>query len=280
MSDPLGWFFVKFFTKEEHANQFVRGSLFMNRLSYFKRLESEDNDGRPDATEAVAMWWQPHDLVMDLNIPGIGAVSITKEDLAGPVSMAFEFHGHFHIFCLCTVYTTGFELVDGKLDIAENDLAELRRQLLIDEQWFKFGPYAVVTPVPPFLAQLKEGLRRSGRWFNAGLVEYYNDETFHGEIAPKDIPFRKQKNLLIRRNSEFASTQEQRGTIRLPSKSGISAIFALKLLRGSLMICCNSNWRQRPQPCRHPPEQLEWRSALDRRRHLSQRSWSVICVTA
>jgi hypothetical protein len=184
---------VKFFTKEEHANQFVRGSLFMNRLSYFKRLESEDNDGRPDATEAVATWWQPHDLVMDLNIPGIGAVSITKEDLAGPVSMAFEFHGYFHIFFLCTVYTTGFELVDGKLDIAENDVAELRRQLLIDERWFKFGPYAVVTPVPPFLAQLKEGLRRSGRWFNAGLVEYYNDETFHGEIAPKDIPFRKQK---------------------------------------------------------------------------------------
>ncbi len=63
----------------------------------------------------------------------------------------------------------------------------------IDECCFKMGPFAVVVQAVPFVAQLKEALRRHGQKARAALVRYYDDETFHGSIDPQDIPFRKQK---------------------------------------------------------------------------------------
>jgi hypothetical protein len=163
MNDPTIFYFIKFFSEERYADEFIKGRLYLNRLSYFKKIESNNDDGRADANEAVAMWWQPHDLTIDLNIPGIGAVKITKDDLAGPVSMSFDYHDHFHIFCLYALHTTEFATKGGKIDIEEGEVDELRRQLTIDERCFKFGPFAVITAAAPFLAQVKGAFQRSGQ---------------------------------------------------------------------------------------------------------------------
>jgi hypothetical protein len=90
------------------------------------------------------------------------------------------------------MHTVSLESMDKEADLAENEAA-LQTQLRIDERCFKFGPVAVVIQAVPFLAQLKEALRRMGKPARWALVQYYDDETFHGEIDPKDIPFRKQK---------------------------------------------------------------------------------------
>ena len=50
--------------------------------------------------EAVARWWQPHDVIMNITVPGIGEMKITSADLAAPVSMSFEHHKH----CLFAVW--------------------------------------------------------------------------------------------------------------------------------------------------------------------------------
>jgi hypothetical protein len=63
------WYLVKFFSEEQHANQFIAGQLYLNRLSYFKKVEAASEDGRPDANEAVAVWWQPDDTISVL--PGL-----------------------------------------------------------------------------------------------------------------------------------------------------------------------------------------------------------------
>jgi hypothetical protein len=183
------WYFIKFFKEEEHADQFIKGTLYLNRLSYFQKIESSCTDGRSDTTEAVAVWWQPHNLVIDIKMPGIGEVEITKADLAGPVSVSYDYHDHFHIFCLYAVHTTGFATIGGKLELSESEAAELQRQVAIDDRCLKFGPFAVFIPATPFLAQVKEALQRRGQWFRWNLVEYYDDETFHGEFAPKPYPF-------------------------------------------------------------------------------------------
>jgi hypothetical protein len=107
--------------------------------------------------------------------------------------MAYDDHNHLHIFCLYAVHTEGFATIGGKLELDESEADELRRQLAIDSRCLEFGPVAVVTPVVPFLSQVKEALRRRGQWFRGKRVEYYDDETFHGEIPPGDIPFKKQK---------------------------------------------------------------------------------------
>jgi hypothetical protein len=185
------WLFVKFFTEEKYADQFLKGELYLNRLSYFKKIERED-DGRVDTNEAVATWWQPDDLVMTLNAPGIGEIRITSKDLAAPVSMSFVYHDHVHVFCLYAMHTSSLESLDPQRDLAEHE-GELQKQLQIDERCLKFGPYAVVIQAVPFIDRLKEALRRKGMAARLALVQYYDDETFHGEIPPKDVPFRKQK---------------------------------------------------------------------------------------
>ncbi|MBB5374534.1 hypothetical protein [Acidocella aromatica] len=193
MSVPNIWYLIKFFTEERYADQFMAGELYLNTLDYFRQVESADSDGRADLTEGIAMWWQPHDLVMKINFPGMGEVEITKNDLAGPVSMSFHHHNNLHLFCVYAIHTTGFEVIDGQLSLSPEQVDELQAQLQIDERCMQFGKFAVITPAVPFLAQLKTALAGEHHRAQAKLVEYYNEETFHGEIPLKEIPFRKQK---------------------------------------------------------------------------------------
>ncbi len=208
MSGNTIWLFVKFFAEEKYADQFIKGELYLNRLSYFKKIEKDD-DGRSDTNEAVSMWWQPDDLVMTLNAPGIGETTITSKDLAAPVSMSFVYHDHVHIFCLYAMRTTSLESLDPQRDLAEHE-GELQKQLRIDERCLKFGPYAVVIQAAPFINQLKDALQRKGLTARLALVQYYDDETFHGGITPKDVPFRKQKR--------FSYQQEYRLCIHTNTK--------------------------------------------------------------
>lgn len=191
-------FLIKFFDKEAYADQFMAGSLYLNRLSYFKKLEAA-TDGRPDSTEAVAMWWQPDDLVIDLDVPGVGKTKITKADLAAPVSMAFEFHDHLHLLCMYAMHTGRFGFIDGHLDLAPEELDDLKAWIQIDERCFEFGKFAVITPVVPFLERVKAAFKAQGVKAKGKLVKYYDDEIFHGEIALEDIPFSKQKRFAYQR---------------------------------------------------------------------------------
>lgn len=191
MSKLKIWYFIKFFEQESYADQFMAGRLYLNTLAYFRKKESECDDGRVDSTEAVAMWWQPNDIILTLKVPKLGIdIAITEKDLAAPVSVSFGRHDLLHLLCLYAVHWAGFEPVGGKIHCEPEEAEALQRQLRIDKRCFKFGKFAVVTPAVPFLDRLKKTLwhKATGR-----LVEYYDDEVFHGEIPEKDIPFRKQK---------------------------------------------------------------------------------------
>jgi hypothetical protein len=193
MTTPNIWYFIKFFTEETHADQFVAGDLYMNTLSHFKKLESVSDDGRPDVTEGIANWWQPHDILMKFSAPGIGETEITSRDLAAPVSMSFTYHEYVHIFCLYTVHTIGFKFINGKIDCTTSEADELRRQLRIDERCLRFGKYAVIIRPADFVARVQQVLKGHGRKFAHGLVQYYDESTFHGTIPRNEIPFKKQK---------------------------------------------------------------------------------------
>lgn len=199
MTAPTIWYFVKFFTQEEHAAAFTKGNLYLNTIGYFKKVESECDDGRGDTTEAVAIWSQPHDFAMNLDVPGIGSTEISGKDIVAPVSMAFDYHDYFHVLCLYAIHTTGFECVDGKIEYSPEDAETLQRQLHIDERCFKFGGFPVITPAVSFLDRLRAALKSQGYKSTAKLVDYYDDEVFNGEIPTSEIPFRKQKRFSYQR---------------------------------------------------------------------------------
>jgi hypothetical protein len=92
------WLLVKFFSEEKHADDFLEGKLFLNRLSFFRKQEKECSDGRSDTTEAIKMWLQPFDVQMSLSVPGIGTAKITPKDLAAPVSFAYTNADYLHVF--------------------------------------------------------------------------------------------------------------------------------------------------------------------------------------
>jgi hypothetical protein len=166
MTDERISYFVKFFTGEKYADQFVARKLYLNRLSYFKQVQTErdeNSDGRPDANEAIAAWWQPHDVIIKLHVPGLphlGEVEITAKDLAAPVSMGSPYHDY--MLCMYAVRTTGFKSISGPVQITTEGIAELQRQLRIDDRCFKFGDFAMITPTMQFLDRIKPALQNSG----------------------------------------------------------------------------------------------------------------------
>jgi hypothetical protein len=188
MSETRVWYFIKFFREEAHADLFMKGQLYLNRVSYFKKLEGED-DGRSDSNEAVSVWWQRDNLEITFSPPGSEKIKITAADLAGPVSMSFDFHSHFHVFCLYAMTTTGSETFENPDDC----LAAMKKQLQVDERCFALGPFAVIVRKAPFNKQVQAALQRNGQWFRGDLVKYYDNDTFHGVIGPKEAPFWKQK---------------------------------------------------------------------------------------
>jgi hypothetical protein len=231
---PMVWYFVKFFEQESYADAFMAGSLYLNTLAYFKRLESS-TDGRMDSTEALAMWLQPDDLVIDIQVPGIGSAHITKTDLAAPVSVAYSHHDFLHILCLYAVYADGFECGEGgKIYCAPDQADEVRRQLTIDEQCLNFGKFAVITSAGLFINQIRAALNKQGYRGYGKLVEYYDDATFHGTISAKDAPFRKQKRFGYQREFRICVEPRMQSAGPLSISIGSLAHFSAKVASSDL----------------------------------------------
>jgi hypothetical protein len=88
MTAPRMFALVKFCREESHADQFIKGLLYMNRLRYFQQLEaSEKRDGRSYAREAIVSWHQPDRTELILTFPGVEPIKLDKKDLAAPVAV-------------------------------------------------------------------------------------------------------------------------------------------------------------------------------------------------
>lgn len=87
------FFFVKVFDKEEYAEDFIKGKLFSNRLSFFRKYEENESANRGDKHEGVVGWHQPDQIRLEIN----GRI-IT--DLAGPVMTQMNWHDHLNVFCI------------------------------------------------------------------------------------------------------------------------------------------------------------------------------------
>jgi hypothetical protein len=196
VSGPLC--FIKFFERERYADEFVRGKLYLNTLAYFKRVERETagRDGRFDSTEALSMWCQPRDVIVQLNAPGIKPVEISRDDLAAPVSVSRTYYDYMHVLCLYAVQIRNFEIVDGKI---KGKTEELRRDLTIDPRCIEFGRYAVVLNPVLFRQRLRDVLRSQGHLVKTGFVKYYDDAIFHGSIPESEVPFWKQRRFNFQR---------------------------------------------------------------------------------
>ena len=196
------WYFIKFFEREEWADQFMAGHLYLNTLGYFKGMESGGGADRGDPMEAVAMWLQPHDVIITLRVPDLQLeTTITAKDLAAPIHFSSAYHDNLHLLCLTALHSDDVGIEDGKATGTLQEMKRLQQQLRVDPKCFEMGKYAVTIHALAFLRQLREALTRQHIAATGKLVGYYDDAIFHGKMAASEVHFSKQKRFTYQ--SEF-----------------------------------------------------------------------------
>ncbi len=186
------FFLVKVFENEDFADQFLKGNVFAKRLSYFRKLEEGEDANRSDQHEGVVSWHQPGKVNIEIN----GRL-IT--DLAGPVSVKMHWHDQLNVFCIYAAHSGEFE------GVSEDNLLSFKKQLEIPEECLKLGGCAVlITSVSQFIDRVRKSVERNNYGMTAGLVEYYDPETFHGSFSETESIFRKRDEFKHQKEYRFA----------------------------------------------------------------------------
>jgi len=173
------FYFVKFFEEQKYADDFLNGILYINRLSFFKKIEDDVKTNRGDKYEGVHTWLQPN--MVELQF---GNIAINPKDLAAPVCIQKNIHDNLNVFCLYAGHTGG--LVSGTEE-------KLRQQLTIREDNLHLGDQAVIVTKPEkFLNRVKDTVRVNNYGMKAKIVEYYDPEKFHGSFNEDDVIFKKR----------------------------------------------------------------------------------------
>ena len=193
-------FLVKVFQCARHADDFVQGKLYSNRLSYFKRVE--DGGVRGDEDEGAIML-QREGLTIELTATNQATGKVSKirtsgEELLGPLVMRPEWFDHINVFCMYAGHTGDFET------ISEENVAAFKRQLEIPEECEQLGNHAVViTNTSEFFRRIKASASGKGYGVCGGLVRYYD-----AEVGSPST--RKEIETIFTKRKEFECQKEFR----------------------------------------------------------------------
>ena len=195
-------FFVKFFSEEKYADAFVRGSLSLQTLRYFKQCENDEARGDPyEGAIEHEIDDQILTLVATNQETGVtDKIVITKEDLAAPITMIPEWFDDVHIFCMYAA-----TINDQNLQTPQ-DPDHIRRQLEIPQRCITEWKHAVaITNRNEFLRRVRAAADRSGYEVYGGLVQYYDPEFGHGPLkSPMESIFTKRVEFDYQNEYRFA----------------------------------------------------------------------------
>lgn len=221
-------YLVRFFDKEEHADQFMKGQLYLRRLRYYKRLEAY-RDGRADYAEAPAGWLQKHDVRIEFH--DHPELNIQPENLAGPVLLSFDYHNDLHILCMTAIHTGEFDFdCESGLILDEGDEDKLRKQLEIDSRCFEMGSFAVMARGLDFILRARTAIETRGHTCESALVNYFDPTTFHGRFPSlSSQPFRKRNTFSYQNEYRFCVNTHAKGDDVLCIEIGDISDFAAKM---------------------------------------------------
>ena len=215
-------FLLKIFTEKQHAESFLRGDMYANRLSWFRKIgesdgrgdeyegavfrKIEESDGRGDEYEGAVML-QRDNLIMNLTAMNketgevLSEFTITKDDLAAPPVMQLATFDNLNLFCMYAGHSRDFQ--------PETDapLQELQKHIEIPEECLQLGRYAVgIKDAPEFLRRIQVAANREGYSIYRGLVEYYDPEV-GTPLEPLTM------KTALRKRDDFAHQREYRFVI-------------------------------------------------------------------
>jgi hypothetical protein len=224
------FFAVKMCEQEQFARDFMAGSLYMNSLEYFRTCKGDD--GRPDPHEGIAAIYQPE----SIGSIDVGPVTIPGKDLAPGVPLV-ALYDNAHMTAICSLFsanTVGFG--NG---IRSDQLAELKKVLVIHDKCHRLGTYAVlVKNIAEFGRRVDAAIRAAGLEGGYGLVKYFDFRKHNGRF---DSPG-------LHKRSEYEYQREYRVVVYLPEGkaapyrlevgdlSDITVLTAPEIFNGALKI--------------------------------------------
>lgn len=220
-------FLVKFYESRVHADEFVGGRVFANRLSKHKQGPRDDVSGRIDPDEGTFLWAQP----------GRGQLIVNGMDMSGdlvaPIQMQKDWVNHLHVFCMRAA-----DGGDVNLDaLSKANIAALREQLVISDRCLALGRHAVVVrDIPEFNRRMRAAAREKSYGIAWGRVRYYDPATIHGEFEDVESVFRKQSRYQFQREFRFVINSHSTGdsplAMNIGTLSDITMRFRASELRG------------------------------------------------
>lgn len=191
--------FVKFFEKEEWADDFMQGKLYCNTLQFFSELEQKE-DGRGDPYEGAAALLQPHGTVIkfSFNNDKMKDFTLDPNDVVGPIVIHSSENLAHNVYCLYAIYIDDSfeEFSDDELTEEElaKRVASVSNKLKLHEDCYRMGTHAVlIYAVEPFIEALKLYEKNNNIRLRRGLVRYYDEIVFNGDFKEQEAIFHKQK---------------------------------------------------------------------------------------
>lgn len=175
--------FLKFGKKEHIQDLYGNGTIFLNPIQYFRKLE--DNGLRGDNYEGIN---KIHNLpsgefkIESLNYKGKYISMQIKESYSEVLG---------NLYSLYAISSHGFPAPkDFKIDQRNSD----------------FGKYCLlIKNVAAFLERIEESLKRNNLKFSKGFVDYYDANSTNGEISlfqkPKQYDHQKEFRFYVDQNS-------------------------------------------------------------------------------
>lgn len=175
--------FVKLFENREYAENFVNGKLFMNTIRSFKEYNDESGELRGDEYEGIVALYQP-DKLGEIRF---GGYVIPATDLAAPIVVHGEHLLSHNVFCIYSLNSRGHETVSAET------LSDFKRTLELHDSCFGLGKFCVVIlNASQFIERCRTAIEKLNLKGNLGLVDYFNEHEFHGNMPEGKLGYQKK----------------------------------------------------------------------------------------
>ena len=195
---------VKIFDQEEHADAFLRGEIYAQKLQAFRDHEEK---GRKDETAGTVQSFPPKGIRLTISPvkgPYAGETILTEKDLTSPVRWLDNDALNLNVFCMFGIYGGTPEL---------EILLEHQRLDLPDRCAYEFGAHiAYIENVRQFLDRVQDAAKREGYPLSFRPVMYYDPSVLQQSLHPV---FSKPEDAAYQREFRLAFERKEPGPLKL-----------------------------------------------------------------
>ncbi|ELA6641073.1 hypothetical protein ACIL2W_004580 [Vibrio parahaemolyticus] len=167
--------FLKIFNEKEHAEQFLKGELYMQTLRDFKDWKDENGELRGDPLEGITAYFQPDSVDIIL-----GDKKVNPKELSSPIAIHNNSLLGRNAFCLYSLNSDGFK------KITNENIFQFKNILSIHKECYGLGGYCVCVLKPhEFINKIAQKLDTTNFNYISGLVKYFDERSFSGELDSK-----------------------------------------------------------------------------------------------